>query len=157
MKETPLSISGADTSFLFSLYGKDVFTPVAERLIATLDGPVGVSVITVYEFENAVRFAVFRKSIAAEQGAGMRDDFAADMNAGRVTEIPLNLAAVFAEARRLSRLKTEGGGHRSYDILHVAAARIVKSERFLSFDENQRKLARFAGLKILPSRSVAMR
>jgi predicted nucleic acid-binding protein len=36
------------------------------------------------------------------------------------------------------------------DVLHVAAARLLKTDTLATFDENQRTLAKSAGLKIVP-------
>jgi hypothetical protein len=51
------------------------------------------------------------------------------------------LAELIAEANRLSAAHTLAGGHRSFDILHVAAALRLRAFTFLTFDGNQRKLA----------------
>jgi hypothetical protein len=40
------------------------------------------------------------------------------------------------------------GGHRGFDILHVASALVVEAECFLTFDDNQRKLAQAEGLNV---------
>lgn len=36
------------------------------------------------------------------------------------------------------------GGHLSFDIVHVATARLLEARAFLTFDANQRKLAGIA-------------
>jgi hypothetical protein len=41
-------------------------------------------------------------------------------------------------------------GSRSADTLHVAAAMLAGTRRFLSFDKRQRELARAAGLEVKP-------
>jgi hypothetical protein len=38
--------------------------------------------------------------------------------------------------------------HRGFDILHVASALIMKAQRFLTFDENQKKLTEAEGLVV---------
>jgi predicted nucleic acid-binding protein len=63
---------------------------------------------------------------------------------------PCDFPVIIEEARRLSDRYTLAGGHRSFDILHVATARIVKATTFLSFDANQRKLAGAVGLTVAP-------
>ncbi|MFZ4765965.1 MAG: hypothetical protein ACOYMN_13525 [Roseimicrobium sp.] len=50
------------------------------------------------------------------------------------------------EAKRLSTLRTTTGGHRSFDILHVASALTLKATHFRTFDGNQKKLAEAEGL-----------
>ena len=76
--------------------------------------------------------------------------FEADRRSGRLIVVPRNLAAVLSLARQLSAKYTLKEGHRSFDILHVAAALECSSEEFFSFDANQRKLAQAEGLKVNP-------
>jgi predicted nucleic acid-binding protein len=59
-----------------------------------------------------------------------------------------NLAAVIDEAKRLSATHTLTGGHRSFDILHAAAAVRLEAERFLTFDLRQKDLAAAVGLTV---------
>jgi len=61
---------------------------------------------------------------------------------------PSTLAAIVAEAKRLSATHSLTGGHRSFDILHVAAALNMKAARLLTFDGNQKKLAKAEGLVV---------
>ena len=44
-------------------------------------------------------------------------------------------------------ISTVTGGHRAFDILHVAAAVHLGADEFLTFDSNQRRLALATGLK----------
>lgn len=69
------------------------------------------------------------------------DDFAAKTREACLVE-------VLAEARRLSEFHAPSGGHRGGDILHVAAAKQMGAGDFLTFDRNQRKLAKVARLKV---------
>ena len=59
-----------------------------------------------------------------------------------------NLADVVVEAKRLSATHTLTGGHRGFDILHVATALTVKAQQLLTFDGNQKKLAEAEGLVV---------
>ena len=49
-------------------------------------------------------------------------------------------------AKLVSATHTLKGGHRPFDILHVAHARPVFPKRFLRFDANQLRLAKSVGL-----------
>jgi predicted nucleic acid-binding protein len=51
------------------------------------------------------------------------------------------MADIVREAKRLSGMHTSKQGHRSFDILHVATALVRRADKFLTFDENQKKLA----------------
>ena len=79
---------------------------------------------------------------------GFWAEFEADQTAGRIVLQTCNLATVVEEATRLSAAHTLTGGHRSFDILHVAAALTIDAKQFLTFDENQRRLAEAEGLSV---------
>jgi predicted nucleic acid-binding protein len=55
---------------------------------------------------------------------------------------------VVDEAERLSATHTLTGGHRGCDILHVAAALTPGAAGFLTFDANQKQLAKAEGLRV---------
>jgi predicted nucleic acid-binding protein len=138
----------ADTSVLFSLYANDAHTP---RLVAWLAAhPVAITVTPLTEFElhNALRFAEFRRAIAAGEAASFWGQFEEDREAGRIVRRICNLAAVLDEAMRLSAVYTISQGQRSFDILHAAAARVLGAEQLLTFDHNQRLLAAAEGLGV---------
>jgi len=140
----------ADTSFLFSLYGNDAHSSSA---IAWTDGqkqPAAIGILARYELGNALRFAAFRKAISLADATYSLAAFESDIKTGHLVMAQADLAQVVAEAMRLSSLHTFAGGHRSFDILHVATASVLKAKRFLTFDNNQRKLAASAGLAVGP-------
>lgn len=138
----------ADTSFLFSFYGNDVHTPRAIKWAKNRRTPVTVSVFNEFELGNALRLAEFRKALASGESALFWAQFEADRAGGRVLTRICNLADVVGEAQRLSATHTLGGGHRGFDILHVAGALILGATEFLTFDANQKKLAQNEGLKV---------
>ena len=57
-------------------------------------------------------------------------------------------ADVHRIAEELSAKHTESGGHRFADILHVATAIHLGCGRFLTFDENQKKIAEAEGMTV---------
>jgi len=130
-----------DTSFLFSLYGDDANTPAALKWLAGSDRPLNLSRLNQFELANALRFAEFREAVPPGSSAKYWSDFEADVLQGRLLVSPLSLAALTEEAERLSTAHTLAGGHRSFDILHVAAALQLGASTFLTFDNNQRRLA----------------
>jgi predicted nucleic acid-binding protein len=140
----------SDTSFLFSLFGNDVHTLSARNWVSQKCLPIAISVFNRYEFQNAIRFAAFRKAISGTEVITSLDAFEADLRSGHLQTISVELSAVLVEASNLSARHTMSGGHRSLDILHVAVARILKANTFLTFDENQRKLAKSVRLEVGP-------
>lgn len=140
----------SDTSFLFSLFGNDAHTSSARKWVSGSRLPIAVSTLNRYEFHNAIRFAAFRKVISGTEAIATLDAFDADLKSGHLRLTPVDLTAVFNEASNLSANHTIGGGHRSFDILHVAVARILKASKFLTFDDNQRKLAGSVRMEVGP-------
>lgn len=140
-------VVATDTSFLFSLFGLDTNTDRALKVVQRLKAPLVLSPFNEFEFGNAVRFSVFQRFITAEIGQAILADFNADKAAGRLLPSIYNLSDVLIEAERISATHTLSGGHRSFDIIHVAAANVAGADIFLTFDKNQSTLARKLGLK----------
>lgn len=141
-------VTCADTSFLFALYGNDLHTPRALAWMKSQRKALAITSLNEYELSNALRFAEFRKAISPGEAALYWADFEADRASGRLQAHVCNLADVMHEAKRISATHTLSGGHRGFDILHVASALVVKAERFLTFDGNQKKLAEAEGLVV---------
>lgn len=139
-----------DTSFLFSLFGNDGNTAVAQGWTRDARAPIAVTVLGRYEFGNALRFAAFRKAISRADALASLAAFESDLQSGYLQLVPCDLAAIVVEAGRLSELHTMSGGHRSFDVLHVATAKVLKASTLLSFDANQRKLAAAAQIAVAP-------
>ena len=137
-----------DTSFLYSLYGNDVHSVRAVSWLAQLQNPITLSPYNPFEFGNALRFAEFRKAIKPGEAAMYAAQFEAAIRQGRLLKAVCNLADALDEATRLSATHTLTGGHRGFDVLHVAAALVLGADEFLTFDANQQKLAEAEGLVV---------
>jgi len=139
-------VIACDTSFLFSLYGNDAHSHKAVAWSAQNTSAIYLNSLTHYELGNALRFSEFRRAIQPGSAALYWADFETAISQGRLILATSNLADVVDEARRISAAFTLAGGHRAFDILHVASAIQLKASHFLTFDENQKKLAVAAGL-----------
>lgn len=140
----------ADASFLVSLYGVDVNTPVARAWMQAAATPVRVTDALRFETENALRLAHFRGKITAAELQQALAEIESDFALGILVEEDLSAAAHWAECRRLSAGHTVTLGSRAYDITHVAGALLIGADTFLSFDQRQRTLAVAAGLAVAP-------
>jgi predicted nucleic acid-binding protein len=134
----------ADSSFLVSLYIADSNSAAAVSEMAHLTLPVMVTSLGELELDNAIQLRVFRKQIAADDGAP-HAAFRADIDAGVLAIKPMS-EAIYTEARRLASRWTSRFGTRTLDILHVASAIVLKADSFHTFDDRQKKLANAAGL-----------
>jgi len=139
-------VIACDTSFLFSLYGSDANSPKAVAWSAQNTRVLYLNSLTHFEFGNAVRFAEFRKLIPLGAAVQYWAGFEIAIAQGRLIVATSNLADVVDEAKRLSSTRTLSGGHRGFDILHVASALKMNATHFLTFDGNQKKLADAEGL-----------
>lgn len=137
-----------DTSFLFSLYGSDVHSQRAVAWTAQCTAPIRLSALAHYELGNALRFAEFRRVLRRGEAAQYWALFELAVTQGRLMVESCNLADVIDEAKRISATHTLNGGHRAFDILHVASALHLRAAEFLTFDTNQKKLAKAEGLNV---------
>ncbi len=140
----------ADTSFLFSLYGADVNTSAAQAFTEAQRTALHVHVVNSFEFENAVRLRFFQEKFSEVDRDRIIKGYQADLESGRVILLRLNLPIVFEESVNISRRYTETLGNRAYDILQVAAAKLLGATDFWSFDGKQRELAKAEGLQVGP-------
>jgi predicted nucleic acid-binding protein len=122
--------------------------------MAGLSGALGVSSLLLLEFRQSVRFQIRlhlndrSKGFAQTEGQQMLNDLQIDLNAGLLSSIPVDWAAVHQRAEALSSAHTLAAGHRLADILHVATALHLGAAEFLTFDANQKRLAEAEGLKV---------
>lgn len=141
-------VTTADTSFLFSLYGNDGHTERALQWLRNHSCVLTITILNEFELGNALRFAEFKSFLPSGKAETYWEDFLEDKRKGRVVLQPCNLSHIFEEAGRLSSLWTLSGGHRSFDILHVASGVILRATHFLTFDQNQAKLAGKLGMRV---------
>ena len=143
-----------DTSFLCALYRTQVNSTRADHFMAGLKGTLGVSSLLLLEFRQSVRLQIGlhlndrTKGFPQTEGQQMLNDLQIDLNAGLLTTIPVDWAAVHQRAEALSSAHTLASGHRLADILHVATALHFGVTEFLTFDGNQKKLAEAEGLVV---------
>lgn len=107
------------------------------------------------EVTNAFQMSVFQSRLSArqprhtlEQAMAAFATFRADAAAGMFLQsvpLPEKLEAQFEE---LSLRHTARHGFRTYDLLHVSSALLLKCDTFWSFDPKASKLAALEGLKV---------
>lgn len=141
-----------DTSFLCALYRKQDNSEQALDYRARMSEPLCITRLLLWEFRQSVRFQAFRHSKNRSVGYPLHEaekmmaDLNEDLREGCVTTLEVDFIDLLMTGERISKTRTFVGGHRSFDILHVATALELGAEEFLSFDENQIALARAEGL-----------
>jgi hypothetical protein len=144
-------IAYADTSFLASLYGTDTNSRQAAHYILTLHPTFLITPFGELELFTAFEAATFRKLLSASEVEASMHAFRADLAMGVLSRKPIPQNA-FARAILLSKLYTRTLGSRTLDILQVAIALELDAEVFFTFDKDQAKLAKRAGLTVRPGR-----
>jgi len=135
----------ADTSFLVSLYIPDVHSLEAERRMAS-NPAVWLTPFHVAEWTHAVEQQVFRRAASRTEADQSYERFRQHRESGLWVEVAMP-ESVFDVCAQLARRHGAKLGLRTLDTLHVASALELKAERFWTFDERQKKLARAVGLK----------
>lgn len=144
----------ADTSIVCALTRLQDSTPRAYSLVAHFKEPIHLSALVVFEFRQSVRLQAFRFSKDRLQGFPKKiaDDMLDQLDENIVNGVfiipPVDWMDVCSLAERLSLKHTFHKGHRTMDVLHVATALHLKMKTFLSFDQNQRVLAKKEGFRI---------
>ena len=146
-------IAYPDTSFLCAFYRLQTNSNLAAAYFKKMPEPLHVGSLLLYEFRQSVRWQEFLYVKDRSKGFGQPTGMVAlatiqsDIASGAAVVVPVNWSDVHNIAERLSIQYTAAGGHRSFDILHVATALHLGAREFLTFDANQKKLARAEGLK----------
>ncbi len=135
----------ADTSFLVSLYIPDKHSPEAESRMAS-NPTMSLTPLHVAEWTHAVEQQVFRGVASRAEADNVHEQFQQHRESGLWLEVALP-DSVFELCAALARRHAARLGVRTLDTLHVASALELKAERFWTFDERQKKLARAVGLK----------
>ena len=149
-----MTASYPDTSFLCSLYRRQVYSPAAIAYMQNSRAVLPVSSFLLLEFRQSVRFQMRlfsldrKKGYSSAEGQQMLRNLQSDLAGGVLEVVGMDWPDVHRIAEELSAKHTVAGSHRLADILHVATALHLASPVFLTFDANQRKLAEAEGMSV---------
>jgi predicted nucleic acid-binding protein len=147
-------IAYPDTSFLVSLYVRQIHSPRAAAHFAAMQEPLHVTDLVLYEFRLAVRLAVYRAEhgapdvVTREDAASAFANLETDLADGSLVLVACDWPSVLATSERLAAAHGMDSGYRAFDILHVATAQQFTASEFLTFDGKQRELAKSEGLLV---------
>lgn len=146
-------IAYPDTSFLIALYRWQANSREAIAHFRTMTEPLHVTSLVLFEFRQSIRLQEFLHQCNPGLGFDRTTGLAAfaklqaNIASGGLVAIIADWDNVLRLAENVSDKHTPGEGHRSFDILHVATALHFGAREFLTFDANQKKLAKAEGLK----------
>jgi predicted nucleic acid-binding protein len=138
--------SYADTSLLFSLYSTDANSPKADAWRTANPNPLPFTAFHRLELRNALNLAVFQKRLTPVEIQSAWQEVETDIAAGLLVVTGGLWHRVFGEAEAIAANHTSAIGCRTLDVLHVAAARLIGTTEFCTFDTRQFALAGQIGL-----------
>lgn len=145
-----------DTSFLYAIYRPQSNSKAAIAYCEELVEPLHVTDLLWFELRQSLRLQAFRRQTDRRAGIGQREFLLVleavekDLADGVLVRVDCDLREIIRMAEDLSARHTRIGGHRAFDILHVATALHLNARILLSFDMDQRSLATLAGLQTAP-------
>ncbi len=111
-----------DTSFLFSLYVPQDHSMRAAAHTVAMKEPLHLTSLSRFELVNAIQFSLFRKTIPRNSGLLAIEKLEANTASGALVIVPCDWAAVHGRDLQIALQLTSKGGHRGFDILHIATA-----------------------------------
>ena len=149
----------ADTNFFTRTYLELPGSQEADRLLLTAkrgeSAPLPLTWLHRVETLNAFQLHVFlareagQAFISPEQAALAHANFRSDVQSAEfLRSLAIPAAELEKQFEELSLRHTSRHGFRTYDLLHVASALVLKCDGFWSFDPKASKLAALEGLKV---------
>jgi predicted nucleic acid-binding protein len=141
-------VTYADTSILVCVYAFEDMAEEAGKLLNTLSHPVPLNPFLWLEMRNAIRRKVPTGKATKAQTNGMLNELERSIAEGALEFRDIDFRSVFDRAEDLSTRLTERLNTRAFDVLHVAISIETGCRAFLTFDKDQAKVAKAAGLEI---------
>lgn len=138
-----------DTSAFLKLYLIEEDSALIQSVVSGQDDPLPVWEFLEAEFTNALWLKVFWKDISVQQAEDQLRHFELRKRSGQYFHPEINSSDLMKAFRELTE-HTRVIGCRTLDIMHVACARLLQVEHFVSCDDRQRTLASRADLAVLP-------
>ena len=148
LQANPIVRCGWHSSVIVKLYFKEKYARKASGWLKENNEAIPLTSFHELELVNAIQLKQFRKEITPDQSRLIISRLEEHEMSGIYFRPQLDWSAIFIHALDLSKKHSAIIGSRSLDILHVASALSINADRFLTFDDQQTRLAGLAGLKI---------
>ena len=136
-----------DTSFLVSFLARDSNYHAALKIMASAPGACWTPWQRI-EVNNAVRLNLGNNKLTTADVRTIENLIKTGVAKGELIPTDIPISDWWREAEALSNAHTSTLKVRTLDLLHVAAARVLKATHFYTFDKRQHALARAAGLQV---------
>ncbi len=136
----------ADTSFLFSLYATDANSARADAWRQANLAPLPLTAFHRLELRNALSLALFQQRLTQQEIQAAWQEVENDCAAGLLIVRGGLWHHVLVDAQTYATNHTPTIGCRTLDVLHVAAAKLIGTTEFCTFDTRQFTLVGQIGL-----------
>jgi predicted nucleic acid-binding protein len=136
-----------DASAIIACLVPESYSRAAQKAVSA-EPAVPWTAILDLEVRTSLRRMVGAHRLTASELAVVLTHLEADVEAGRLLELPVDLYAMFARAEVLSGRHASGCLAGSLDILQVATALELGCRRFVTLDSRQARLARACGMEV---------
>jgi len=144
-------VTYCDSSFLCALYlPGDKYEPAARPLAARFTESIPYPPLSELELQNSVHRGVAAELFDMQTCTKILRQIERDEASGFIKRCRLVFDDHFSEALALTKRFTSVHNCRTLDVLHVAAAVLLKATRLASFDVRQRAIAADLHIEILP-------
>lgn len=141
----------ADSSFIVALYVPQQSSPKAIAFIERYGQALPFTPWHRLEVRNAIRLAVCQNLIDSVQAKTQLKQIDSDLKEeALLVHQAIDWTDVLREAEKLGANHNQTIGCRSADLFHIAAARQLGCEQFLTFDIKQTAMAKAVGLAVKP-------
>ena len=141
----------ADSSFIVALYVPQQSSPKAIAFIERYGQALPFTLWHRLEVRNAIRLAVCQNLIDSVQAKTQLKQIDSDLKEeALLVHQAIDWTDVLREAEKLGANHNQTIGCRSADLFHIAAARQLGCEQFLTFDIKQTAMAKAVGLAVKP-------
>jgi len=136
-----------DTSVLVKLYIPEEDSGATCAFVQKRGESIVINSLQETELKNAFALKTFRHDISNDELTKLLDKIRKDFTRNRLVRVNIDWIKLWEMTRDYSLNFTEKIGCRTLDILHVAAAKIMKAEEFFTNDKRQKELAQMMEIK----------
>jgi predicted nucleic acid-binding protein len=137
-----------DTGILLKLYTAEKESAAVEKFIRKRKERIPVTDLHLAECHSALRLKVFRHECHEREASAAIELIKEDLRKEIMVFSEVDWDHTWHECRLISDRFAAVTGARTLDALHVAAARLLEADEFITSDTRQSDLARRVGLKV---------
>ena len=138
-----------DTGILLKLYLNEPDSSRVRRYVVERGNALLINSFHQAEMTSAIQLKVFRKECSQAQARVTLEHIEADRRENVLIQTTLDWNQAWSKCVELSTAHSRSTGCRTLDTLHLACAVIIETDRFVTSDERQIRLAKRIGMDVV--------